>query len=948
MGHNNKIHIGFNFHVNFHHAELGDTNDENGFGNDLMAIRNILGILGKANNEGQPVRATWDFENEYTLGRMLPSLGPDVIEQVKGRIRERRDELLFTGSRGEIFAAMTGKEVRGAIRKAMTGSVEVVAESPEAANSPEQNRNVLGKPAPILCPEGFAFSPSIIGDLKKFGIKSVVLGNSAIGPDALTAVAGEIRKSPYTSYNPITYRHKNEYITIIPAYSPADVIDGGSLTKFVSDLRKGQEDGTIDGDIFILIRGDVGNPWWQPLGIRSFFGPVKGTEGLAGFLKELRVLDYIAYNTPGGYLSDHGPASEISYSGDVAGGKYGDLQCLGELPYERLIWTRLERARVCSKVYQMEKASVSLGKRVELITAPGFGEAVPAPYKEIIDAQLKLSDEIQSIEHKAVDDKEMSMRTSGRQRLNNSAAGKYLYSRRKDEEERNSFIIMNTSGEKVVSFQLLIEKGQCPKVSTLILECDECEINSYTALEMKSEEGFVTVVFVVMRFADPQDNYKIYYHFDRKDIPKDNHKPLIEVKEEDIPVFHAEGAMKRLLEAQGKIPKPEETVPEKTTNPAVTERIAAMNKAAESGKPGVMAQGASRDTIVVDSHSNKLRLIINGTGVEKGRIREVYFEDERIGDENFLSSYIKCDGNATSFEVEKVEDIETSGQGSGVQILGTIHARGEQSPGAYRMMFVKTPVLKSADGILVLMDVQYPTMRPGDEDKLEEVVPFQISPLYRAGVSVFRKSFTGDLGDFPVSCFGKTVRGNENLASFNNQLTGGIVGIKGALSGIMISHAKSVLGSMAMCPGRLMTDGEGQHLSLNPFGTYGSSKRKYLSMSEGLVQKYNDEVMRSKEISTAVSYNGVHEQFCMCLSAFYGAAINDNQLAELNAFSDGAVVCGDEYGVIHPYYGDNTTLPASQYEVPVKSARLSEPSDIKALKSELGKYINARMKENKR
>ena len=95
MGMNHRIHIGFNFHVNFCHSDRGDSNDSSGFGRDLARIRSILEILGKANNEGQPVRAAWDFENEYTLGRILPSLGPDVIEGVKARLRERGDELMI-------------------------------------------------------------------------------------------------------------------------------------------------------------------------------------------------------------------------------------------------------------------------------------------------------------------------------------------------------------------------------------------------------------------------------------------------------------------------------------------------------------------------------------------------------------------------------------------------------------------------------------------------------------------------------------------------------------------------------------------------------------------------------------------------------------------------------------------------------------------------------------
>ncbi len=945
MGMNHKIHIGFCFHVNFHHADLGDTNDERGFGQDLSSVRHILEILSKVNNEGQPVMASWDVENEYTLGRMLPSLGPDVIDQVKGRIRERGDELLFSGKSGELFAGMTGKEMRGAIRKALTGSASVVTEEGENKVCGTKVMNALGETSGVLCTELSLFSPAMISNLKKSGINAVLIGNSAVGPDAASTVLGELKKNPYFAYNPITYRHNNDAITMIPVYSPADLIDAGSMTRFVSDLHEKQMSGEIGGDILVMIGADVRSFWWDSLEIKTLFGSVPGTEGLEGFLKDIRKFDYIAYNTPTGYMRDHAEVSEISFAGDLAAGFDSGLSELGELPYDRLIWTRLERARIGSKSYKADRMSDSLEKRTELISAPLFGTGIPAPVKDSFDKAEKLSLEIQGLERKAIVSKEMSMRTSGRQRLNNSAIGKHLYSRRKDDEERNTFIIMNTSGQKAVTFQLAIDKGQCPKISALVLECDECKIEAFTAVEMKSEDGFVTSVFVVMRFAEAQSTYKIYYHFDRKDLPKEEHKPLIDVKPEDIPVFHAEGAMKRLLEAQGKLPKPVEKEPEDMTSPAVSERIAAMNKAAATDKPGAIPSNNEKDTYIIQGYGKQLKIIINGTGAGKGKVREVFLGDERIGDDQFLASFIKCGGVTTAFECEKVEDAEFVGMGTGVKISGAIHAKGEIKPGAYAMSIIQTPALRTSEGVLVLVDVKYPEFSSSESTRPEEIVPFQISPLYRAGVSVIRKNFMGDISDFPVSCFGKTVKENSSISSFNNQVTGGIVGIKGALSGIVISHARCVLGSMAMCPGRLITDGEGQHLSINPFGTYGRSGRKYPTLSEGLIQRFNDDIMAPEPGNIAAAYSGVQEKYCMCLSAFSGAGMSEGQLSELNAFSDGAIVCGDDAGVIHPFEGDNITLPESQRQIQPGVYKKRSVIDIKNRKSEIGKYINHLRKE---
>ncbi|WP_026657192.1 hypothetical protein [Butyrivibrio sp. AC2005] len=923
MGTSHRIHFGFLFHVNLYHANLGDTNDDKGFGRDLTRIREILDILSKANNDGQPVKAAWDFENDYTLGRILPSLGPDVIEGVKARLRERGDELLLSGRHANLFAGMTGKELALALH---------------------YKSNELGETSGTLRTEGDIFSPSMIGRLRKYGVKTVLLGNSNVGPNALSTVCRELRKSSYETYNPATYRHGNNSITVVPYYTPADWIEAGSMTKFLTGLHEKQVSGEIDGDLFVLAGADIKSPWWEPMEIRSLFRKAAGTEGLAGFLRALRKLDFVAYNTPSGYLRDHAPVAEITFAGDVAEGRSSDLSSYSELPYDRLIWTRIERARLGSRIYSAERISDSLAERVKILSASEFGPFSPAPAKERFSEIDRLSRNIQKIERKAINAKEMSMRTSGRQRLNNSAIGKHLYSRRKDDEERNSFIIMNPSGRKTVSFQLEINNGQCPKISTLVLECDECPIDAYTAVEMGKENGYVNSVFVVMKFAEAQSTYKIYYHFDRSDIPKEPHKPLIELRPEDHPVFHAEGAMKRLLEAQGKLKAKPEPVKE-PKNPAVAERIAAMNSAKSAGKAAALIAGVERDSYVITSPGHRLKIVVGGTGASKGKIREVFYGDERIGDDTFLSSFIKHGDEISEFHCDEVGPAELAGKGDGVKISGSIYAADGSKPGKYTMQIIKTSALKGVDGVLIHMDVTYPDMHNAPAaSSLKEIAPFQITPLYRAGVSVVRKSFTGDVSDFPVSVFGKAVKGNENLESFNHQLTAGIVGTKGALSGILLGMPRTVLGGLAVCPGRLMTDGEGQHLSLNPYGTYGRKKREYPSKSAGIMQKYADAAINEKPVNPATGYNGVRERFCMCMTAFGGASPSEHILAELSAFCDGAVICGDETGVIHPFEGDNVRLPAEFKEIEVKAVKRAEPAELKAIKAELSKFLNHRRK----
>ena len=62
-------------------------------------------------------------------------------------------------------------------------------------------------------------------------------------------------------------------------------------------------------------------------------------------------------------------------------------------------------------------------------------------------------------------------------------------------------------------------------------------------------------------------------------------------------------------------------------------------------------------------------------------------------------------------------------------------------------------------------------------------------------------------------------------------------------------------------------------------------------------------------------------------------------LAELSSFCDGAIICGDETGVIHPFEGDNVKLPEKYRELPIGTSRREDNINDKTIKGELVKYL---------
>jgi hypothetical protein len=72
---------------NLHHSFRNDTNDEQGFGKDILVIRHSIATLDRLNREAIPVKAVWDFDNLFALQEILPRFAPDIMSRPKGNKR---------------------------------------------------------------------------------------------------------------------------------------------------------------------------------------------------------------------------------------------------------------------------------------------------------------------------------------------------------------------------------------------------------------------------------------------------------------------------------------------------------------------------------------------------------------------------------------------------------------------------------------------------------------------------------------------------------------------------------------------------------------------------------------------------------------------------------------------------------------------------------------------
>ena len=174
---------------------------------------------------------------------------------------------------------------------------------------------------------------------------------------------------------------------------------------------------------------------------------------------------------------------------------------------------------------------------------------------------------------------------------------------------------------------------------------------------------------------------------------------------------------------------------------------------------------------------------------------------------------------------------------------------------------------------------------------------------------VNKRDFAGNRSEYPLADFWNAYPQNANMDSFNHHMTGGVLQVYDGQKGLMLAHARQILGSMAHCPMRLETVREGEHrLSLNPFGTYDGKQRFYPSDGNGCIMELYQAVMPQAK-SLAPAYNGV-EEFSVQMLYGYGAA-KEREVEELYkdmaAFADGCVVYAAN-GAVGRWVEDNLVL----------------------------------------
>ncbi|MGD9186573.1 MAG: hypothetical protein PVI89_00080 [Desulfobacteraceae bacterium] len=351
------VYVAFGFHGNLYHSFRNDTNDESGFGKDIRVIRHIIETMDRWNRRGVPVKAVWDFDNLFSLQEILPQYAPDIITNIRRRIRSNGDEAILMSYNNGLVSAMNGEELTDAMRWAISNPWHSGV------------RDLFGSFSPIVRPQEMMTTPGNFSIYRQLGIQAVALYYSPTPFDAFRVFSRPLTQAE--AYNPILYKHPQtgEEMVVIPSYHIGDLVEHVSLRNWVEELRSLQEKGELQHDALIFINYDADSDFWSGVDLPWPLKWMPNTHGIDALVRGVADLPYVRFTTLNAYLQNHPPVGTFHFSQDTADGSFNGYNSWAEKSRVGPQWTQIERSR---------RLQAAAGKAVALLGHPPELADIPA------------------------------------------------------------------------------------------------------------------------------------------------------------------------------------------------------------------------------------------------------------------------------------------------------------------------------------------------------------------------------------------------------------------------------------------------------------------------------------------------------------------------------------------------------------------------------------------
>ncbi len=861
-----KVHLAFGFHVNLYHSFRGDTNDENGFGQDIRVIRRTLSELDRLNRAGIPVSAVWDFDNLFSLEEILPAHAPDIIHEVRRRVGEKRDEVILMSYNNGLLPAMEEDEFSVSIARAVSN----------ARGSGVQD--LFGPVAPVVRPQEMMTTAGHFERYARQGIRYVALYYSATPFDAFRVFSREL--TPAEAHNPLRYRHPGtgEETVIIPTYHPGDLVEHVSLRDWALNLHRLQVEGEIDRDVLIFLNFDADAEFWAGIQLPWYLDWLPDTGGLGQMVESVADLDFVSFTRLGDYLERHPPAGTVHFSQDTADGSFHGYHSWAEKATVSDYWTRTLRNRRAHETARRVIALTGPGPmppdlrdllresfetRLRVLSTTNFGLAGPFLTRQREAAMASLLDRLDACTAR------IHARLAPRiDSYLKGVAPPAALGQRGRPLTRILHLNRETSGAEAGdrSLALTLPAAESRGASYVLADTRGREIPAMAEKRRPQPDGRHTAVTlrVDKRHALPDGPYFLYRGADPAPAPGHPSPGL--------------SADRRTL-----------------TNGLVTVRFDAHGRVTGVETRGGAAQLEEGSLVPSIRHA--------GRRLSPQRL-EVAVEEN--GDKGVAS-------------------VRLRGKWEGPP--GVTRASGEvdlrlRLLGGVPYLFVDGHVRYPDTCRRTVVQPEKPMLARGIDAAWEEAAPLELRFVPRATRErpffIHKRNYLGREGAYALDYFRHSPK-NLNLASVNNHITAEYAGVTTGTRGMAVAMNTDASANFAFCPFtmRHLAASDEFLIRANPFGTYHGDQA--LPPTRGNRLGYDTVLLTAPQFhSAAPTYNGYVQRVDLMIAFFEGDSLPDDVKRDLIAFARPAIVLGPglrqmpERGAVAPLPPDG--LLALPYE----------------------------------
>jgi hypothetical protein len=826
-----KVYVALGFHTSFHHSWRGDTPDEAGFGTDIRIVRRILGILEGAAVRGLQVRAYWDFDVCWTVQDILPRHAPDILEGIRRRVASGQDEIVLGPYNNGANHAATEREFRTALRYAV--------ENPFGSGL----RQVFGQVSSLFRPQESMVTAGQNAILLEEGFTGLVLYYAGVPFNALSTFVPAL--PPEQRYNPLWLRSQpgEPAVQLLPCISPADLVDNVCLEALLLKLRRLQTSGQVSRDLLVHLNFDADGETWLPAAIPRVFAWFPNTGGLQEYIQIVNRYPWAEFTLLSEYLEGQAPAGELLVRQDLADGGFDGNYSWAEKCSSLRNWTALERSRLHS--YRAE----ALARRL------------PEEQAEALRQRLW-----------AGEDSAFFRRLVGLSTTHFGMSTPVINEERQAKAERLLGAARSRAAEAEREAALAVRKGQA------LAGEDLYAFEVYAPL-VEGHEGLAGARAIVR-----------------------------------LPVILPPGVSHLRVEEDGGRPVAASLV---NARELLDGRRAGELLFVAELEPGGSRLYRAEPALGAPSPPEARQRLQNRwldlcLSAETG-IASFTCEGQEVGGSRFLVPFItygyrrrprRCPAAGYAFDSLAGEVWDGLAR---ARMRTSIAMDTPHGPATSELAYAFT-LLDDLPYLLAEVEVDFARTTPADaihtiQQKLRrpldlgwiEVAPFQLNPAITAPherpLRVWKHNYLGVTSPYDLD-YGRINARNQDLDSFNHQVTAGWVAVSNGRLGLLLAENAETLASMAFCPMRLRQREGVQVLSLNPFGSYHGRQLDYGHLGgTGIGARFTEAISGSLR-PNGPSFNGQQLRFRLMLAPYLG----DEPPARLQAE---AMACFYPPGVVY-------------------------------------------------